>query len=66
MEQFIFSNAVLPANDHFKKRRLVKTKKGFKIRKGIPSKGGNTTNASIPEWMFKKELEYLKAGGELD
>lgn len=28
----------------------------------VPGKGGNTTNAEIPEWMFKRELEELKGG----
>lgn len=28
----------------------------------VPGKGGNTTNAEIPEWMFKRELEDLEGG----
>lgn len=26
------------------------------------NKGGDTTNAEIPEWMFNRELEDLKGG----
>ena len=28
----------------------------------VPGKGGNTTNAEIPEWMFKRELEEMEGG----
>lgn len=28
----------------------------------VPCKGGDTTNAEIPEWMFNRELEDLKGG----
>ena len=28
----------------------------------VPGKGGNTTNADIPEWMFQRELNDLKGG----
>lgn len=28
----------------------------------IPGKGGKTTNAEIPEWMFKRELEDMEGG----
>lgn len=30
--------------------------------KPVPNKGGNTTNFEIPEGMFKRELEEMKAG----
>ena len=25
----------------------------------VPGKGGNTTNAEIPDWVFKRELEEM-------
>lgn len=25
----------------------------------VPGKGGNTTNADIPDWMFQRELEEM-------
>ena len=28
----------------------------------VPNKGGNTTNAEIPEWMFQRELEDMEGG----
>lgn len=28
----------------------------------VSGKGGKTTNAIIPEWMFKRELEDLMGG----
>ena len=28
----------------------------------VSGKGGKTTNAEIPEWMFKRELEELEGG----
>ena len=28
----------------------------------VPGKGGNTTNAEIPDWMFKRELEEMEGG----
>ena len=28
----------------------------------VPGKGGNTTNAEIPDWMFLREMEG-KSGG---
>lgn len=28
----------------------------------VSGKGGVTTNAAIPEWMFKRELEDLMGG----
>ena len=28
----------------------------------VSGKGGNTTNAVIPEWMFDRELEDMKEG----
>lgn len=30
--------------------------------KGVPGKGGATTNFEIPEWMFKRELEEMMEG----
>lgn len=30
----------------------------------VSGKGGKTTNAVIPEWMFKRELEDLMGGAE--
>lgn len=30
----------------------------------VSGKGGKTTNALIPEWMFKRELEDLMGGAE--
>ena len=30
----------------------------------VSGKGGKTTNAIIPEWMFKRELEELMGGAE--
>ncbi len=30
----------------------------------VSGKGGATTNAVIPEWMFKRELEDLMGGAE--
>ena len=30
----------------------------------VSGKGGKTTNAEIPEWMFKRELEDLMGGAE--
>lgn len=30
----------------------------------VSGKGGKTTNAIIPEWMFKRELEDLMGGAE--
>ena len=30
----------------------------------VSGKGGKTTNAVIPEWMFKKELELMEGGVE--
>ena len=30
----------------------------------VSGKGGKTTNAIIPEWMFKRELEGLVGGAE--
>ena len=47
--------AVEPATGKFKH-------KGFKVGKGIPSKGGNTTNFEIPEWMFDEELKLMNSG----
>ena len=32
----------------------------------VPNKGGNTTNAEIPEWMFKHELEDMENGGAVN
>lgn len=32
----------------------------------IPGKGGNTTNAEIPDWFFIRELEDLKEGGAVN
>ena len=29
----------------------------------VPGKGGTTTNAEIPDWMFLRELEDLKGEG---
>lgn len=49
------TNAVEPATGKFKH-------KGFKVGKGIPSKGGNTTNFEIPEWMFDEELKLKNSG----
>jgi hypothetical protein len=34
--------------------------------KPVPNKGGNTTNAEIPEWMFQRELEDMKEGGAVN
>lgn len=31
-------------------------------RKGVPGKGGKTLNATIPDWMFQRELEDMKEG----
>lgn len=28
----------------------------------VSGKGGKTTNAEIPEWMFKRELEEMEGG----
>lgn len=28
----------------------------------VSGKGGKTTNALIPEWMFKRELEEMEGG----
>jgi hypothetical protein len=28
----------------------------------VPNKGGKTTNAEIPEWMFDRELAEMKEG----
>lgn len=52
------NNAVEPATAKFKH-------KGFKVGKGIPSKGGNTTNFEIPEWMFDEELKLMNSGVSL-
>lgn len=30
--------------------------------KGVPGKGGATTNFSIPEWMFERELHEMING----
>ena len=30
----------------------------------VSGKGGKTTNATIPEWIFKRELEDLMGGAE--
>lgn len=30
--------------------------------KGVPGKGGATTNYEIPEWMFKRELQDMLEG----
>lgn len=30
--------------------------------KGVPGKGGATTNFAIPEWMFERELKEMKGG----
>jgi hypothetical protein len=30
--------------------------------KGVPGKGGASTNSEIPEWMFKRELKDMKEG----
>lgn len=46
------SNAIEPATTTSKKW-------GFKP---IPGKGGATTNAEIPEWMFDRELNDMKEG----
>ena len=32
----------------------------------VPGKGGNTTNAVIPEWMFQRELNDLMEGGAVN
>lgn len=34
----------------------------FRWGKGVPGKGGATTNFEIPEWMFKRELEEMMEG----
>ena len=34
----------------------------YKRYKGVAGKGGCTTNALIPEWMFERELEDMKEG----
>lgn len=52
------NNAVEPATGKFKH-------KGFKVGKGIPSKGGNTTNFVIPDWMFDEELKLMNSGVSL-
>lgn len=31
--------------------------------KGVPGKGGATTNFAIPDWMFDRELQEYKNGG---
>lgn len=46
------SNAIDPATTTNKKW-------GFRP---VPNKGGATTNAEIPEWMFQRELEDLEGG----
>ena len=28
----------------------------------VPGKGGNTTNAEIPEWLFLRELDDMEGG----
>lgn len=30
--------------------------------KGVPGKGGKTTNYEIPEWMFQRELNDMMEG----
>ena len=30
--------------------------------KGVPGKGGASTNSEIPEWMFKRELKDMMEG----
>lgn len=52
------TNAVEPATGKFKH-------KGFKVGKGIPSKGGNTNNSVIPESMFAEELKLKNSGVSL-
>ena len=32
----------------------------------VPGKGGNTTNAEIPEWMFQRELNDMMEGGAVN
>ena len=32
--------------------------------KGVPGKGGKTTNYEIPEWMFQRELKDLMEGNQ--
>jgi hypothetical protein len=34
--------------------------------KPVPNKGGKTTNAEIPDWMFQRELEDMKEGGAVN
>jgi hypothetical protein len=52
------NNAVEPATGKFKH-------KGFKVGKGIPSKGGDTNNSVIPESMFAEELKLKNSGVSL-
>ena len=52
------NNAVEPATGKFKH-------KGFKVGKGIPSKGGNTINCAIPESVFVEELKLKNSGVSL-
>lgn len=52
------TNAVEPATGKFKH-------KGFKVGKGIPSKGGNTINCAIPESVFAEELKLKNSGVSL-
>jgi hypothetical protein len=52
------TNAVEPATGKFKH-------KGFKVGKGIPSKGGNTITCAIPESVFAEELKLKNSGVSL-
>ena len=33
-----------------------------RMKKGVPGKGGKTTNYEIPEWMFQRELNDMMEG----
>lgn len=33
-----------------------------RLGKGVPGKGGATTNFAIPEWMFEREMKEMKGG----
>lgn len=48
----IATNAIEPAVGVFKHI-------GYPRGMGVPGKGGKTTNAEIPEWMFDRELKEM-------
>ena len=54
--QTIGSNAIDPATTTAKNW-------GFSP---VPGKGGNTTNANSPDWMFQREIADQKEGGAVN